>query len=862
MDALLLEYSQILERIHQDVLPLGVREYLSVQRVVHAARASGWSEQRLGDSLASALATNPRQWQSIRQFFTQFSRRQKAPAPRPPAPADPIPVLAPTAVDNTAKFSPPTPDLLQPVRRQDSVPIVIGKPPPASFPPGVAAENSGIALPGPHGNEDRSGQETLRLTEEEILLAISFPFESSEPSSPALAPGPTWLPPSPQLQAPQDDAVLDRLRSNGLEARQKLEWEALRTGQEVSPRYRVVIKPPLSVGVVEDCATWLGRMYESTQGTNLDVTRTVAQTVAAGGQPQLFFQLSRRARTLLVLYEESDTQPYLPSFLALIERWQCLGVPIALLAFEFHPSTLYHPGTHQWVDLPALASLYEHAAVLIFASRLRVYGLDNELSWPRFLRNFPLRAWLDPDPRPLEEREPDERSEIKRLEELLLRFPLTASGLRGLARYYVEQDPALAAPSPPLSMSLAQPETRKWIDHWLGLAAQVPDATYEQMEGIRQHLLSEALPDGSLIHLACERLRELQGDRYAPGSMTVELSKEDRQRLLLDLQEEAPRLWRQGFELLLHWLEAALGADAENTKTLLYHETNQRRQWCRAALCPKDADRLLGSLLGTPSHDFAYESLVLVRALVAAAPRSDQPTDPQALQEQYHQHINAGDMAFELRQYYEAERKYLLAQAIAIQLNGLNQEKHASLLQTCKDKLECVKDERQSYDDYERFNKKLSKHDDLARRYQAGFVQTEAICGYRELGRLALRFNDAGAAQKCFDRARAIVERILGSGDAYRRRSVEPFQQNWIDLTMNYFVDGLDFLKHHKRDAANSSIAYGYNMFNLLVTTPWPPNELTDQMNAWKQLLDAASGRDDLRLSELLTDMLIALQGK
>ena len=85
----------------------------------------------------------------------------------------------------------------------------------------------------------------------------------------------------------------------------------------------------------------------------------------------------------------------------------------------------------------------------------------------------------------------------------------------------------------------------RWVDLWLGLAALVPDAAVDQIEAVRQKLLSETLPDPRVVGRLMQRLRELLGPTFNPGKRTIELPGFWTQ-LKQKLKEQAPELYLRG----------------------------------------------------------------------------------------------------------------------------------------------------------------------------------------------------------------------------------------------------------------------------------------------------------------------------
>ena len=100
--------------------------------------------------------------------------------------------------------------------------------------------------------------------------------------------------------------------------------------------------------------------------------------------------------------------------------------------FEKHPQEqLRAPESNKLIDLENCSAGMRMRPVVIFASRLYLQGFDTLQQWPRLLRTVALRAWLDPDPRPAELRDPEERRDIERLTPLLGAIQHDSDGAKG-----------------------------------------------------------------------------------------------------------------------------------------------------------------------------------------------------------------------------------------------------------------------------------------------------------------------------------------------------------------------------------------------------------------------------------------------
>jgi len=332
----------------------------------------------------------------------------------------------------------------------------------------------------------------------------------------------------------------------------QLEEEAYRVGLHLRPDYRVELAPPVKMSVLEDTATLLGRIYHTSRGRQLDPGATLAATLRHGGLLQPVMQPGRRMADLLVLYDEFDTRPYVPSFLKLISAWQRLGVRVALWSFQKTPQELTAADGRQKVNLLDLLVQNADSPLVLFASHLHIRGGDTYERWEQVLQLASVRAWLDPDPRPLRDRDGAEQQAIRHLSPLLTRFCLTERGLTALARFLQQRGVGVEVPA---WESLEGPKHPEAIRMWVALGAQVPDSSWDQFEAMRQALLSDLLPDprsmGSLIAWFAGTL----GRGFRPYEATIELAPTERAAHEKWLRDHHPARSQAGYALLEHALD-------------------------------------------------------------------------------------------------------------------------------------------------------------------------------------------------------------------------------------------------------------------------------------------------------------------
>lgn len=632
-----------LTRVDRDVLRLGTREHLIAARIRDEAVAQGWSQTALGDALASALAVDRDTWRELRRVFdVEF-----VPAPAPPTPRRwpriVAAVLSGTLLLIALWLS------LRPILRDspadlghssssDAAAVTdLGSPDLKPPPLDQGCRREPIAEP-PHST-------TSMMQEPVPLLPLSLRWTAALALGVLLS---CWLAVLllrlasylrrrlAELEKEQQLAAQDRKKqeeaqlADGQRAREHLVQEALTTGAATRPQYHIDLQPPFGPDVVEDSATLLGRAFMAQSGRDLDIAGTLQATIEHGGAAQPVFLPGREVRELCVLYDDTTTRPYLPGFLKLVERWQRLGVRLSLYRFSRHPTTLTPViasasasaglGTQHGppVELADLLRQREGCSLLLFANRLVVRTPTRELDWPRTLRQAAVCAWLDPDPRLDAERDNDTRTYLEFLPQNLPRVPFTEDGLLAAARYIGTPAEGARPPSWSPPPPLTEPDMARWVDVWLGLGALVPDAALNQLEVLRQKLLSEALPDPRSIGRLVERLTQLLGPSYSASKPTIELSRTLRTQLLLKLFWNERALFRRGCAMLLDTIAAEPVLRPDEAASLVHHETRFRRAWYEAGIARcdgQDSQAPLDRLRGTASHEAAHEASELLTQL-------------------------------------------------------------------------------------------------------------------------------------------------------------------------------------------------------------------------------------------------------
>ena len=637
---------RFLVRVDREVFRLGTREHLISVRILDEAKAQGASLQALGDSLVSALATDRDTWQALRRLFDAEFVPQAIPVPNrwPRTLAIALVVIlgvALAALGLRSLVPSSTPDLGlpgPPDAGTQAGSVDLGGP---DLPPSIpnvgdlgcykepivdagAPQTITEQVPVPMVKPPLSGLFGLALLTLVVCALGLTLLRWRSYLRPRLA---AWLEKQQAdagVRKQQEEAQRSECRSQ----LQKLLRDAVEHGEPTRPHYHIDLQPPFAGELVEDSATLLGRAFFAQPGHELDIDATLAATIEHAGPPQPVFAPRREVRELLVWYDDTTTFPYLPAFLRLVQRWQRLGVRLRVYRFSRHPSTLtpvsLHPsgaslaGRARAIELTELLRQHEGASLLLFANRLLLQTQQRELDWPERMRPAAVSVWLDPDPRLDAEREDDDRTDLDSLPRRLARFPFTGEGLLAAARRI--GSPAEVGSPPPWSppLPLSDPYMARWVDLWLGLAALVPDAAVDQIEVVRQKLLSETLPDPRSVGRLMQRLRELLGPTFNPGKRTIELPEKLRTQLKQKLREQAPELYLRGGALL----EATIAAEPKlapgESPSYLHHVTRFRKatyQAEQALIRGLPIDPYFDALRGTPMHEAAEKEKGQLRVL-------------------------------------------------------------------------------------------------------------------------------------------------------------------------------------------------------------------------------------------------------
>ena len=408
------------------------------------------------------------------------------------------------------------------------------------------------------------------------------------------------------------------------EAVRALEEAAKAANLPMQSPYQMKLDVPLRNEALEDCATELGRVYEQRKGTTLHVERTMQKTLQAGGRPTPEYQAKRVQREIVVLLESEQSRPYQPGLEQVFRKLHKLGVPIVIYRFALSPSELDDDKEGKW-KLEDVLRRHEESAVVL-CGKVQTLDLTSKrkgvLPWVSRFGELPRKAWLDPEPIPPANRakkQRDEETPLKRVR----RFPLTGEGLVELGRYLQGEagESRRQVEWEPLHES---EEVKKAVKLWMAIGSQVPDASWEQFEAVRQRFFRRELPDARAVGLLVEAFRKELGDRFATTSRTVELEPEEQVPVVEYLRKEAPELYLAGLSLF----DEALGSEppgGEKSKgTLLYAEWLGRKKRLEALKLWQEGKKAeargcLRALCGTAADERAAATMTLLSGMAEAS---------------------------------------------------------------------------------------------------------------------------------------------------------------------------------------------------------------------------------------------------
>jgi formylglycine-generating enzyme required for sulfatase activity len=612
-----------LERLQAaDLVDLNPRVLQDCARLL--ALRSTWRREDLADSLASLLAKDESSWASIHEHFLRHAGKAspEAKGQRLPPPVGVLSVR-PGRLGGLHWAGILLVILLV---GYGAGPILIEK---------IGAQR----IPGRVDPVTEIREESEHHATEELIeasptdippkpLAQAFRLDLAEPAAqtaleidvvPAAVelPGPAWLrwlllglPPLLALLAARWWHAIAEYRADLHAANQRAEAARRQAHAEstvLGTPYHIERMSPFDLTKADDAATILGRLTHGEPGHELDVPPTIARTIAAGGRLDPAYARGGRREVITVLVDtEAGGHPFLDGVEQVLARWHQGGLVIDRFDYGRVPTRLRRWPDARPVDLELLARRCEGRPLLVFSRMASARDFGGDLDWLRTLSAWPVRAWIDLDPRLAEER-PDPSILTHLAAAGLRRFPWTGEDLVLCARFFAARGEGVR-PRAEHPVPSADPDI---LWKWAACAALVPDPSWPQLDAVRRALpeLRAALPDPRCVQRLIEWARREglgehgreyllgEGDRlvFDPqrrNALIARLRKWDTEHF----PRREDRLEYRARELLLRQLEAAdtrgdaLGEQLRRVKQAFH----------RAAMHPDEAERLL--------QDFADEA--------------------------------------------------------------------------------------------------------------------------------------------------------------------------------------------------------------------------------------------------------------
>ena len=581
-----------LERVDRQVVRLGPRDYLAVEELARSRQE--WGPGELRAVLASVLARSSEQWSRIATLYDEVARAavsEEEPdgilasgpeirgahlvarsAPRKArehffgwlteARAHWIRKLrnAPkilwssligflvVAVAGLAAwmvtFSTEEADIAEPGKKADTAKLE------------AATEDDGvffILLPDFDRELDPMAPRQPQSLELEVLSGLAFL------SATLLVLGLFWIR-LPDAQRARRETMREAEELWSEKRRREMQKAKALEGRALGVRYFVELYLPISRRAMLDSAELLGRIFGEAPGFDLDAEATLDRTLAAAGrfEPVMAPRLHRHDVVVLIDTEEGN-HPWLAAFLRLVDAWEAQGVTFRRFTFSFSPGALIDAETNRAISLDELARQTEDLPLILFSRQIETLARNKAAGWMPTLAGWTRRAWLDPDPRPVEKLGRNRRRSIWELERQgLYRFRLGEEGVVLLARHLAGDGtgPRSMGAEPPLA-GLPEAGTEnpmaEGLRLWALVAALVPDPTWDQLEAIRRHFPSihKVLPEHRCLQLLLDWVEEQSGGRSPEleGGRGLAIAPELQDRWLREQRRiEAADPSRAGFE--------------------------------------------------------------------------------------------------------------------------------------------------------------------------------------------------------------------------------------------------------------------------------------------------------------------------
>lgn len=365
--------------------------------------------------------------------------------------------------------------------------------------------------------------------------------------------------------------------------------------------YHIERVAPMSTHAIDDAATLLGRIARNEEGSDLDVAATIDQTIKSGGRVVPIHARGRRREAIIMLVDiEEGEHPYLDSVEWILERWQRLGVKFIRYDYRDRPENLLAHLDRRPMTPEALARSAEGAPLLIWSRMALPQDYDGKLRWLRALAPWPVRAWIDLDPRHIEERPRNMQRTTRRIGADLSRFSCTSRGLVATTTFLSSRGGKIPSPSDDVLKSAEDPDVVHALHLWAAAACCVPDPTWAHLDSLRRHLpeIATILPDRRYVQRLIDWINARQyGEggvgfgssmRFRPGAR-IELIAWLREFDAKAPNHSTPSVEHRARELLIMQLAAAEVDNDDFEKTL----RDMKMRVHQAILDPSKAEEVL-----------------------------------------------------------------------------------------------------------------------------------------------------------------------------------------------------------------------------------------------------------------------------
>ena len=159
------------------------------------------------------------------------------------------------------------------------------------------------------------------------------------------------------------------------------------------------LAPALPAGVLDQAARLLGRAPTSPRADDLDVDRSLDDTMRAGLAPQIVLRERSSPEVLLVLQDTaSEMRPWRRAVQQLLDGLAARGVPLDVWRFHADANHVYRNPGRDGVSLARLAHLRAGSPLLVISTgEGAAIGRDGRLAaWVETLLAWDRRAWLHP----------------------------------------------------------------------------------------------------------------------------------------------------------------------------------------------------------------------------------------------------------------------------------------------------------------------------------------------------------------------------------------------------------------------------------------------------------------------------------